>query len=212
MWGYLFGSGAKKDQAKNSIISLREQIDTLSKREKHFQKQIEELEATARKNVTTNKAAARTALKRKKEREADLDKTQAQIDSLQQQLHAIENAKLNYETMKIMSQGAQAMKHIHGNMNIDKVDATMDDIRDQVALGEEISDAISRPLGQEVDEDDLNEELEALEQEALDAKMVNAGKAPVHNLPTQQLHEPEPAVEEDDEEEELRKLQAEMAL
>jgi charged multivesicular body protein 4 len=212
MWNYFFGSGSgKKDLAKTSIVNLRSHIEMLTKREKHLQAQIEEQDALARKHVTTNKQLAKAALKRKKAYEVNLEKTQGQIDSLESQLAAIENAKLNYETMKAMSQGAQAMKSIHGNMNIDKVDATMDDIRDQVALGDEISEAISRPLGQEIDEDELNEELESLEQEALDAKMVHAGRAPVHNLPSVAEAET-PAEEEDEEEEELRKLQAEMAL
>lgn len=212
MWNYFFGgNAAKKDQAKTAIVNLKTHIDMLHRKEKHLETQIEEQDGIARKNVTSNKRAALTALKRKKNYESGLEKLQGQIDSLESQLLAIENASLNFETMKAMSQGAQAMKNIHGNMNIDKVDATMDDIRDQVALGDEIGDAISRPLGQEADEDELNEELEALEQEALDAKMVNAGSAPVHNLPKVETSIVS-SQEEDEEEEELRKLQAEMAL
>ena len=41
----------------------------------------------------------------------------------------------------------------------------MDEIREQVELGDEISDAISRPLitgANEVDEDELDEELDML--------------------------------------------------
>lgn len=145
--------------------------------------------------------------------EANLEKIQGQIDSLENNLLAIESANLNYETMKAMQQGARAMKHIHGNMNIDKVDQTMDEIEEQITLGNEISNAISRPMGNEVDEDDLQEELDALEQETLENKMVSVGKAPVGALPAVS-NKPiiSTAKEEDDEEEELRKLQAEMAL
>jgi len=49
----------------------------------------------------------------------------------------------------------------------------MDDIRDQMAISSEISEAIARPaLGTELDEDEILEELEALEQEELDNKLV----------------------------------------
>lgn len=212
MWGYLFGSSKnQKDTAQKAIVNMRSHLETLNKREAHLQKLIDEQENLARRYVTSNKNLARTALKRKKTYETDLEKIQGQIDSLNTQLATIESANLNRETMKAMSQGAGALKQIHGSLNIDKVDATLDDIRDQFALSEEITEAISRPLGQEVDEDELNEELENLEQEALDAKMVNAGRAPVHELPTSP-QAVEQKTEEDDEEEELRKLQAEMAI
>lgn len=215
-----FGGGQKqKDMPRKAIVTLRTQIDMLSKKEKYLQGQIDEQESIARKNVTSNKAAARMALKRKKAQETEMEKLQGQMSSLETQLNSLENANLNHETMKAMHEGAKAMKHIHGNMNIDKVDSTMDDIRDQVALGEEIRDAISRPLGQEVDEDELNEDLAELEQEALDAKMVNAGPAPNGKLPTanepelqQPQREEQPEAEEDDDEAELQKLQKEMAL
>lgn len=145
--------------------------------------------------------------------ENNLEKIQGQMDSLENNLMAIESANLNYETMKAMQQGARAMKHIHGNMNIDKVDQTMDEIEEQITLGQEISNAISRPMGNEVDEDELEDELEALEQETLEEKMVSVGKAPVGGLPvTKQTNTVSKVQEEDDEEEELRKLQAEMAL
>jgi charged multivesicular body protein 4A/B len=49
----------------------------------------------------------------------------------------------------------------------------MDDIRDQMAISNDISEAIARPaLGTELDEDEILEELEALEQEELDNKLV----------------------------------------
>uniref|UniRef100_A0A060TE81 Vacuolar-sorting protein SNF7 n=1 Tax=Blastobotrys adeninivorans TaxID=409370 RepID=A0A060TE81_BLAAD len=214
MWSWLVGGGSqKKELPMKAIVTLKTQIDMLDKKEKYLQSQVDAQTEIAKKNVTTNKAVARNALKRKKTYEAEIEKIQNQVASMETQLHALETANLNHETMKAMHEGARAMKQIHGNMNIDKVDATMDEIRDQVALGEEIRDAISRPLGQEVDEDELNEDLAELEQEALDAQMVGAGPAPSSKLPTHA--EPagkEEEEEEEDHEEELRKLQAEMAM
>lgn len=58
MWGW-FGGGAaaqkRKDSPKNAILGLRSQLDMLQKRQKHLQSQIDEQEAIARKNVSTNK-------------------------------------------------------------------------------------------------------------------------------------------------------------
>jgi len=60
MWGTLFGGGQaankkKQDAAKNSIVKLREQVNMLEKKETHLQKQIDDLTAQAKRNVTTNK-------------------------------------------------------------------------------------------------------------------------------------------------------------
>lgn len=71
------------------------------------------------------------------------------------------------------------------NRDINKVDQTMDDIRDQMDLANEISDAISQPVnfGVEFDEEELNDELEQLEQEELDAKLLDTGASGVGELP-----------------------------
>lgn len=79
-----------------------------------------------------------------------------------------------------MKNAGQAMKQIHGNLTIDKVDQTMDELREQSALGQEIATAITTaPLGEPIDEADLEEELEALEQEAMDERMLKTGPTPV---------------------------------
>uniref|UniRef100_A0A8C9GMZ8 Uncharacterized protein n=1 Tax=Piliocolobus tephrosceles TaxID=591936 RepID=A0A8C9GMZ8_9PRIM len=60
-----------------------------------------------------------------------------------------------------MSCAANAMKAAHDNMDIDKVDELMHDIADQQGLAEEISTAISKPVGfgEKFDEDELMVEL-----------------------------------------------------
>ena len=133
-----------------------------------------------------------------------------------------------------MKNAGAAMKQIHGGLTIDKVDATMDELREQHALGEEIASAITNaPLGDPVDETELEEELEGMEQEAMDERMLKSGSVPVGgevsrlpsvgNGPSKTMIVLEDYVltpfavrgkaqEEEDEEEELRKLQAEMAM
>ncbi|CAO3699113.1 unnamed protein product [Rhizopus stolonifer] len=155
------------------------------------------------------------ALKRKKAYESNIEKINGARMTIETQMMAIENANVNLETMGAMRAGADAMKNIHGSMDIDKVDSTMDDIRDQMDIANEISEAISRPVGaDELDEDDLLNELEELEQEELDAKMLET-PSPVVSAPNVPVHVPAAArvnEDEDDEEAELRALQASMAM
>lgn len=221
VWGW-FGGGAaakQKNNPKNAILALRSQLEMLQKREKHLQNQIDEQDGLARKNVNTNKTAAKSALRRKKQHEHSLDQTLGQIGTLEQQINAIESANINRETLAAMERAGEAMKQIHGKLTPEKVDETMAKLQEQNALSEEIVEAMnSINLGNQVDEVDLEEELDALRQEELDQKMLETGSVPVdaiQRLPAVANGEPKgkaPAIEEDDEEAELRKLQAEMAM
>lgn len=102
-------------------------------------------------------------------------------------------------------------------------------------MNEEIAQAMAAPAGQ-MDEEDLDEELERLRQEQLDEEMLKTGTVPsdkITSLPAAGNKESEcltnmalptncadkaivkakpVAQQEDDEEAELRKLQAEMAI
>ncbi|EFZ01794.1 SNF7 domain protein [Metarhizium robertsii] len=223
MWSWFGGGSAqsRKDSPKNAILNLRSQLDMLQKREKHLQNQIEEQQNIARKNATTNKNAAKAALRRKKANEHTLDQTLAQIGTLETQINAIESANINHETLLAMQQAGKAMANIHGKLTPEKVDQTMDELREQNALSEEIVNAItSNHIGEVIDDDELEDELDQLQQEKLDEDILKTGSVPVadivHKMPSVANQEPVPsrsqAVEEDDEEAELRKLQAEMAM
>jgi len=220
MWGW-FGGGAaaKKDAPKKAILQLRGQLEMLSKREKHLQNQMDEQDNLARKYISSNKNAAKAALRRKKQFEHTLEQTRGQIMSLETEIYSIEAANINKETLDAMKNASSAMKQIHGGLTIDKVDQTMEELREQHAIGEEIGEAITQSIGnQGLDETELDEELEALQQEELDNKMLKTGIVPadpISRLPSA----PEgvkqgkaPVQEEEDEEAELRKLQAEMAM
>ncbi|KAJ5184723.1 Snf7 [Penicillium cf. griseofulvum] len=221
MWSWFGGAAAqkRKDAPKNAILQLREQLDMLQKRERHLETQISDQEAMARKNVNTDKNAAKNALRRKKVHEKNLEQTTAQIMQLEQQIYSIEAANINHETLAAMKQAGAAMKQIHGGMKLEDVDKTMEELQDQHALSAEIGSVItSFPIGEQPDEEELDAELEGLEQEAMDAKMLHTGTVPVGShldrLPAAgntDLKHPAKA-EEDDEEAELAKLRAEMAM
>lgn len=192
----------------------------LNKREKHLQNQMDEQDSLARKYVSSNKTAAKAALRRKKQFEHSLEQTSSQIMTLEREIYSIETANINKETLDAMKNAGAAMKQIHAGLTIDKVDNVMEDLRDQHAIGEEISEAITQGVGNSaIDEDELDDELAELQQEQLDEKMLDTGSVPVGDkvgklpdAPQSIQRQKAQRVEEDDEEEELRKLQAEMAM
>lgn len=100
--------------------------------------------------------------------------------TVEREISSIETANINKETLDAMKNAQQAMKKIHGGLTIEKVDETMEQLREQHAVGEEIAEALTQgSIATGVDEDELDEELAELQQEELDNKMLKTGTVPV---------------------------------
>jgi len=214
---YFTGRRDTKASARDAIVTLRENLVMLEKKEDYLNRKIEEELRKAKANAVSNKAVATAALRRKKAHEAELDRLSGQRLTLETQVNAIESANINAETMMAMKKGADALKLIHNSMSIDKVDATMDSIREEMEVANEISEAISNPLnvGHEIDEDELKNELAELEQEQLSELLEGADRVPIHSPsgPSRVAHQDaRRQTEEDEEERQLRELQAQLAM
>uniref|UniRef100_A0A2I3REE0 Charged multivesicular body protein 4B pseudogene 1 n=2 Tax=Pan troglodytes TaxID=9598 RepID=A0A2I3REE0_PANTR len=153
---------------QEAIQRLRDTEEMLSKKQEFLEKKIEQ------RHGTKNKGAALQALKRKKRYEKQLAQIDGTLSTIEFQQQALENANTNTEVLKNMGSAAKAKKAAHDNMDIDKVDELMQDIADQQELEEEISTAISKPVGfgEKSDEDELMAELEELEQEQPDKNLL----------------------------------------
>ncbi|PJF17056.1 Snf7-domain-containing protein [Paramicrosporidium saccamoebae] len=206
----LFGRSKKKEVEgpQESIVQMRATLEMLEKKEKHLETKIAAEATMARQQAVSNKSSTLTI--------KVLMCSGLNGAETKENLLAIENANVNMETLKAMKAGSQTMKTMHGEMDVDKVDATMDDIREQMDLANEINAAISTPLGMDygVDEDELNEELEQLEQTELDRAMLDVKtpqevvRSPVSDTAVSLPGVPATAVDEDAELEELRKSMA----
>jgi hypothetical protein len=100
--------------------------------------------------------------------------------TVEREIGSIESANINKETLDAMKNASNAIKSIHGGLTVDQVDQTMEDLREQHAVGEEIAEALTQGAGPTgVDEDELDEELAELQQEQLDERMLKTGSVPV---------------------------------
>lgn len=204
----IFGKkDGKACSPQEAIQRLRETEEMLQKKSDFLEKKIEQEIACAKKNGTKNKRAALQALKRKKRCEKQLQQIDGTLSTIEFQREALENASTNTEVLRVMGDAAKALKTAHKNMNVDDVHNLMDDVAEQQEIANEISDAISNPVGfgQDVDEDDLMAELEELEQENLEEELVNIGPLPA--VPTVRPEAPakskHAAVADDDDMKEL---------
>lgn len=154
-------------------------------------------------------------MKRKKTHQHSQEQTVAQIGTLEQQINSIESANINRETLAAMEKAGDAMKQIHGKLTPGKVDETMyvttlrgyktpsmwltmyhrDKLREQNDLSEEIVQAITgNQLGEPVDDVELEDELEAMQQEHLDEQMLKTGNVPTTDAVAHKM--PSPAQQE----------------
>jgi len=212
--------GARRDPrqaARDAIVNLRQQLQMIDKKEEHLQKKIEEETKKARANAVSNKTVATAALKRKKMNEMELNRLGESRLHLEMQVNTLEAANMNAETMAAMKKAADALKIIHGNLTMDKVDATMAAVNEQRELANEIADTIATPLyTTEIDDDELKRELEDLEQDELNERLNQADHVPVHQPPSakrvEETARTTKTAVEDDEEAQLKALQAELAM
>lgn len=170
-------SSSKKssDQHRTTLERLREMEDLLQKKQTHLENQIEAQLAIARKLGKTNKRAALQALKRKRRLEAELQRMDGTLTTIELQREALENARNNVQVLGAMQQAAGVLKNAQKYLTPDKVLDVMDEVNEQQELAREVADAISNPLQRMDagwDDQELERELEALEQEDLDKALL----------------------------------------
>ncbi|CAD6194464.1 unnamed protein product [Caenorhabditis auriculariae] len=149
----------KETSRKRKGPSAEEAINNLREAEEKIASETE----AAKKYSKTNKKMALAALKRKKLHEIELGRIDGVLTKLEGQRTALENVGMHGEVLDVLGKTNEALKKANMNMDIDKVADLMDDIAEGLATSEELNEAISRPIGDLVDEDDLLKELQELQ-------------------------------------------------
>merc|ERR1719464_1859830 len=128
------------------------------------------------KSKRRDKKGALYELKKKKQLENQLNSIQGKKLNLETQIMALEDAHINSQTMKAMKTSATAMKATMKESDIDKADELMEDINEAMDAVNEMNEAMSQPLGQVMDDDELEAELAELEELEAD-ELLNDGLA-----------------------------------
>ncbi|KAI4249909.1 MAG: hypothetical protein LQ352_005493 [Teloschistes flavicans] len=113
-----------------------------------------------------DKPKALLALRRKKFQESLLAKTDAQLEILEQLTSNVEFALVQKDVVYGLQQGTSVLKQIHAEMGgVEQVEKLMGESEDARAYQREIGDMLSGKMSNQ-DEDEVEDELEALEGEA----------------------------------------------
>ncbi|KAL7055366.1 hypothetical protein AAHC03_022629 [Spirometra sp. Aus1] len=157
----VFGSKSQKEvTSQQANATLQEAESTLLKKQAFLEKKVEEEIDKARNYGKKNQKAAIECLKRSKRYKKQLQQIDGVLMTIQGQKMALDDA------------------------NVDKVQDMMDDISEQQDIAREIAEAISRPTGAvDYDEDELLEELEALEEEAVKGQLLDVSGVDLPSVP-----------------------------
>ena len=106
-----------------------------------------------------DKRGAMMLLKKKKMYEKEITKIEGSQMNMEQQIITIEGMYTNKLVFDNLKNTNNCIKNLHSTMDIEDVEELHDDINEAMENSNEISELMSRPIGEEFDEDELLEEL-----------------------------------------------------
>lgn len=127
-----------------------------------------------------DKAKALLALRRKKYQESLLSQTDGQLEQLEKLTSSVEFSLVQKDVVFGLQRGTEVLKMIHNEMGgLENVEKIMGESEDARKYQQEISEALAGQLSN-AEEDDVEDELEALEREIAGVKLPDApNKTPV---------------------------------
>lgn len=209
----LFGRMRKKQSPpqinpNKSIELLSNAINTLQKREIHLQKQSDTALRMAReKSQAKDKRGAIFQLRRKKMFEKELVSIAGKKQNMEVQKLTIETAIGNQFNLKVIKDAQKTLSTLVDEKTVEDTDEVLAQIEENMAMGDELDDLLSRPLGPIYDDDEFLEELEEMDGDIVAPDILETLNAvdPIKSRP--QI----PEAAETQEDRELEQLQAELA-
>ncbi|KAF1350597.1 charged multivesicular body protein-like protein 6 [Lizonia empirigonia] len=169
------GSTNKISAQDKAILDMKNQRDKLRQYQKRITVLTDREKAIAKECLAkgdTNKA--KLALRRKKYQEGLIQKTDAQLAQLEQLTSDVEFALVQKDVLYGLQQGTAVLKEIHKEMGgIENVEKLLGENAEARAYQEEISELLANKMSNQ-DEDEVEDELEALEQEVNGVTLPNA--------------------------------------
>lgn len=149
-----------------TIASLKELTESLSHQTAVLDKKIEELATAAKEAVAkNNRVSALAALKSKKRAESSLQQRFTTLSQLEEIANKIEQASDNVQLVNVMGASTEVLKGLHAQVGgAEGVEEVVDHLREQMGQADEVSSILAEQ-GPAVDEGEIDDELEALEEE-----------------------------------------------
>jgi charged multivesicular body protein 7 len=156
-------------QEDSTIVSLKTLIRDLQTQTKVLTQKADELTITAKEAVTRkNRLGALAALRSKKLAESTLEKRHATLAQLEEVFIKIEQAADQVALVRVMEASTRVLTGLNKEVGgVDRVDDVVDNLREQMSQVDEVGNVIAE-AGRDnvaVDETEVDDELEAMEQQ-----------------------------------------------
>ncbi|KAI1123423.1 Snf7-domain-containing protein [Nemania abortiva] len=149
----------------SAIASLKELMEELTRQTEVLSRRVDELNLAALDAVRRkNTVSARAALKSKKLAESNLATRHATLSQLEDVAAKIQQAADNVQLVRVMEASTGALRSLNAQVGgADRVDAVLDDLREQMGQVDEVGNVIAEVgAGAVVDEAEVDDEFEAL--------------------------------------------------
>jgi len=149
-------------EADEAVLKLKKQRDELKKYQKRVNAVIENDRLLAKKLLEEGKKdRARLLLRKKKHQETLLERTDKQLDNLEQLTHDIEFAQVERQVLDGLKSGNEALKAANRMFSIEEIESIMDDTAEAVEKQREIDALLTGQMSAE-DEDAALAELDQM--------------------------------------------------
>lgn len=144
------------------MSSIEVKIATINEEIKGYQAKMSRMRDGPGKKLLKQKALK--ALQKRKMYEGQKAQLEQQQFNMQNVDDMTENMKNNMMTVDVMKQTNKSLKQQYGKFDIDKIERMQDEMADLMEMGNDIQESISRSydVPEDVDEEELDAELEAL--------------------------------------------------
>lgn len=178
------GNNSKVTAQDKAILDMKLQRDKLRQYQKRITVLTDKETAMAKQMLAAgNKSGALLALRRKKYQETLLSKTDSQLAQLEQLTSNVEFALIQKDVMYGIQQGTRVLNEIHAEMGgLEGVEKMMGENEEAIAYQKEISETLNGRMSTQ-DEEDVEDELAAMEASLNEDKEAERAAAQRQNLP-----------------------------
>ncbi|KAI9557001.1 hypothetical protein GHT06_016795 [Daphnia sinensis] len=196
--GNIFGTKKKTrvTEQDKAVLQLKQQRDKLKQYQKKILTVIDKDKELARKLLKEDKRErAKLLLKKKRYQEQLVEKTDKQLDTVEQLVHDLEFAQVEMQVLNSLKIGNESLKEVHKLFSIEDIEKIMDETREGIEKQKEIDDILAGALTTE-DEDAVDMEFEEILRQSLpDVPQISDVDSSEIELPSVPTEEPKPKKE-----------------
>ncbi|XP_012219512.1 charged multivesicular body protein 6 [Linepithema humile] len=170
----------KKQQSRiteqdKAILQVKQTRDKIKQYQRRIEQSLEKERSLAKELLKNGrKDRALLLLRKKKYQEQVLSRVDGQLENLERMVHDLEFAQVEMKVVDGLKVGNTALKQLHALLSIDDIEKVMDEtiegIEKQKEIDEILTSTMTMTSEDEIDEDEIEAELDALMEAEINEK------------------------------------------